>query len=216
MHSNELRQAWERASFFQDAGAGLEYWIEELGNQPQLRAPSGSRSAPEELVEDDEELDEELAEALRISREHLELLTPPSPPPGQHPRLDDDTDDDKNDHHTWPPKLRFPSISKRSYDPDHHEGRRPSSPTGLHHNEPPRKHARIDHPSAERRNAESTTKQKRRIPATLDELASTVTLPRLSAISLTAICKIHFLTYLNSCNNEQFAKQRLCSRSYWA
>jgi hypothetical protein len=187
MHSNELRQAWERASFFQDAGAGLEYWIEELGNQPQLRAPSGSRSAPEELVEDDEELDEELAEALRISREHLELTTPPNPRPGRHPIFDDDTDDNRNGHHTRPPKLRFSSISKRSYDPDHHERRRSSSPIGLHQNEPPRKHAKIDHPSAERRNAEPATKQKRGIPTTLDELLGQSSLHQHSAAPVSDI-----------------------------
>jgi hypothetical protein len=178
--SNELRQAHERASFFQSAGLGLEYWIHEMEDQLEAISPRGPTSALEELVEDDDEIDEELAEALRISREYLKLSTPPSPPPGQHPILDD-TDDDKNGYYTRPPKSKSHSKSKRSYHSDHHKGCRPSSPIVLHRNEPPRKHAKIDHPSAER------TKQKRRIPATLDELLGQSSLHQHSAAPVSDI-----------------------------
>jgi hypothetical protein len=161
--------------------------MNELEDQLEPISPRGPTSALEELVEDDDEIDEQLAEALRISREHLKLPTPPNPRSGRHLILDDDTDDNRNGHHTRPPKLRFPSISKRSYDPDHHEGRRSSSPIGLHQSEPPRKYAKTDHPLAERRNAEPATKQKRRIPATLDELLGQSSLHQHSAAPVSDI-----------------------------
>jgi hypothetical protein len=104
--SDEQIQAWAMACFLKDAGAGLEYWREEVSKQLGIEAQQESDSEPDELVGDDEEIDEQLREAIRISlascaRSSILPTSSSSPPvkrPGKTPRdivtLDSDDDDD--------------------------------------------------------------------------------------------------------------------------
>lgn len=97
----------------QESGAGLEYWIDEVrrefgsGTLPDL---GSDPDAEEELVGDEEEIDEQLKEALRISREAYygptpaRLPTPSSSAPDKRQSLThreviilEDDDDDYED-----------------------------------------------------------------------------------------------------------------------
>jgi hypothetical protein len=188
--SDQLRQAWERAVFCQEAGLGLDYWRDEFEDQtrvntlPNLDLDAHPDSALEELAGDEEKVDEELAEALRNSRKDyysshsFVLPTLSRSSTGKHwsnksnPEvitLDDDEDDDDNDLYTRPPRLRASPSSKRPYPSHHHESLQSSSPNILDCSEPYRKRARTVHPS-ERQNVNSVPTQKKRLPTTLDEL----------------------------------------------
>jgi hypothetical protein len=122
LQSDEQRQAWSTACFLKDAGAGLEYWREEVSRQFGTEAQQESDCEPDELVGDDEEIDEQLREAIRISLKACadsSILPTPSPsPPEKRPRrthgdvITLDSDDDEDSLYSRPPRTGSYSSPK--------------------------------------------------------------------------------------------------------
>jgi hypothetical protein len=115
--SEEQRQAWDEAGQLKGAEAGLEYWRKEvnkqIGSETSQSLDQYSKFDPEELVSDEEEKDEQLAEAIRISlethrRESTNLPTPSSSPPQRNWRRSPQgaitIDSDEDSLYASPPK----------------------------------------------------------------------------------------------------------------
>jgi hypothetical protein len=111
--SEEQRQAWDEAGQLKGAEAGLEYWRKEVNKQIGSETSQSLDQYPEELVGDEEEKDEQLAEAIRISlethrRESTNLPTPSSSPPQRNWRRSPQSaitiDSDEDSLYASPPK----------------------------------------------------------------------------------------------------------------
>jgi hypothetical protein len=128
--TEQHRLAWETTNFIKDAGLGLEYWQDIVNNSPRNDASEDASLGDSSNYElrglrcnDDE--DEQLQEALRISREvcyrdTAALLTPSSSPPQRNWQssisrntiiIDDDSDEESM--HSTPPRGRLRLSPKR-------------------------------------------------------------------------------------------------------
>jgi hypothetical protein len=160
-HSKDLRQACEMAVFMKDAMVGLDYWKEVVGIPPESGTISDSEA--DNIGDKVSDVDEELQQALRISRSAYYGSTSRSVP--SPTRLlckrskrqssviivdDDDDYEDNFDLYSHPPLgKRVHSSPKRSRSSLFRDGAQ-ESPTIISDDEDlPRKHTRTKIPSVE-------------------------------------------------------------------
>ena len=121
MYSEDLRHAYETARFLKDTKVGLEYWKKEV--ETQYRSSTLQDVEPEDTIDYESDVDEELREALRISHEAYYSSTPQNlstasrSPPKRSRRqcsilISDD--EDMGLYSSPPPKNRARSSPKRS------------------------------------------------------------------------------------------------------
>jgi hypothetical protein len=122
------KQASQTANFFRDAGLGLEHWKREFRDQEVFPEPSFDLGVmSEDLVGSEGETDEELKEALRISRQDFDgtrpsiLPMPSSFPLRQNGPLgnvitiesEDEYDSDHDSSYPKPSRKRTRPVPKR-------------------------------------------------------------------------------------------------------